>query len=364
MIIANWLLNNIGWVLLVFLPTLSVILYAKKIDHHEFTWNEVGLTLLVGVVMTVCSVGFSFMAEIRDVNSVNGVIVTKDRVHGSYTTCNSTNKDGVCQSWTTHYTVDWQVIGNFGTLDNPLRINTNVGHYESTSSSSRNNRPDPVYYTQAINGNPMAAPVGFRNYIKGAPFSLFSEEDPVMFADKMPAYPDIIGYYNIDRVINVDTEILAFEVAELDKMLDESLKTIGPFKQANIIVVLTEVDDSTYRYQLERAWLGGKKNDVVVIVGLDGREITWSETFTFARSMGNETLKYSMQRSVPAIGEYDNEALHGAIVAGVNSEFTRISEKQFSYLANDVKPKWWVILLAMMFTFLSSCFIIYKLRTN
>lgn len=56
MIITNWLLSNIGWVFLVFIPALSVILYAKKIDHHEFTWNEAGLTILAAVVMTVGSV--------------------------------------------------------------------------------------------------------------------------------------------------------------------------------------------------------------------------------------------------------------------------------------------------------------------
>lgn len=361
--IFNWLASNIGWVILVFLPVLLLAFYVKKIEHREYTWNEVGVTLLVAAIMSCGSVVAGLFAEIGDTNIINGSIINKERVHGSYTTCSSTNSDGQCTSYTTHYTVDWYVHGNFGTLDNPYRESVSVGHYESTSSSSRNNRPDPVYYTQAIIGDPMSLPAFFRNYVKGAPMSLYNTELEPSYP--MPAYPQVEGYYKFNRVVELGSGITTIEQLELDKILDEELKLMGPLKQVNPIVVLVGVDDSNYRYDLENVWLGGKKNDAIFTIGVDeNKNITWASAFTYANSLGNEGFQINAGANMRELGTFTTEGVAEVVISTINADFTRITEKEFSYLAYEISPPWWVILIAMVLTFVVSLFIIHKLLRN
>lgn len=362
MVVFSWLASNIGWVIFVFLPVALLAGYVKRIDHHEFTWQEFGLSLIVAAIMSGGAIAAGLFSEISDINIINGSIFNKSRDDGSYTTCNGTDDKGNCTGYTTHYTVDWRVHGTFGTLDRPYRDAVTVGHYDSTSRSSRDNRPDPTPYVQATIGEPMSIGAPFRNYVKGAPFSLYNNAGPSTMP--IPSYPAVEGYYQFMRVINVDSSLTTFDIVELDNMLDQELKTMGPFKQVNPIVIFTEIDDPTYRYELERTWIGGKKNDAIIVIGLNGTEITWASGFTYANSMGNEGFQINIGRNIRELGTISNTELTQIIKDTINSDFTRISETEFSYLAFEITPSWWVIVIAMILTFGTSLFIIHKLRTN
>jgi len=61
----------------------------------------------------------------------------------------------------------------------------------------------------------------------------------------------------------------------LNDSISGNLRTLGRKKQVNVIVVLTEIDDPSYKYSLEAKWLGGNKNDVIIVMGFDDHKITW-----------------------------------------------------------------------------------------
>ena len=84
--------------------------------------------------------------------------------------------------------------------------------------------------------------------------SLFADKASANdFPEKVPEYPRVHNFYQVDHVINVDAEISAGQVTILDMGIDGILRNLGPTKQANIIVILTEIDDPTYRYAVEQS---------------------------------------------------------------------------------------------------------------
>ena len=59
--------------------------------------------------------------------------------------------------------------------------------------------------------------------------------------------------YQLNRVLQVGTNLQA-QSKEIDKGLDDSLRILGPKHQVNIIVILTNIQDPSYRHAVENAW--------------------------------------------------------------------------------------------------------------
>lgn len=279
-----------------------------------------------------------------DVEIINGEVVSKSREHGTYEqpyTCNCVttydskgNASTVCQTcYETHYTVDWFTATTVGKIDL---------YSEDSTWRSVYNTPDPAFYVNIRPGDPVAQRHSYTNYIQAVPNSLFTASSKTLkerFALLIPPYPDkVYDFYSVDRVLTPGYSLPDIKTWNLE--LANSLRKLGPAKQANSIIVIAKTDDPNYEYALRDAWENANKNDVVLIVGSKNwpnidfvRVISWTK---------NELFKVELRDAVQAMGTV-NHGIVKVLEAQIAKNFSRRHMKEFEYLDDEIAPPTWVI---------------------
>lgn len=347
---------------ILFIP-IAIAFIAKRVFRHTITFKEMGLQVGISVVV-ISIVWFAGTAsQTRDVEIWNGQVVKKQRVHDEYTEsyqCNcrtvscgkncTTTQCSTC--YRDHYTVDWSATTTIG--------NVTFQHLDRTSRSVYQS-PDPQSYIRCVPGEPASLEKAFTNYVKAVPESLFHDNSrgDSELSKKVPAYPRVYGFYRIHRVLNVDSKVSPDVINRLNTELSNDLKTLGRSKQVNIIVILTEIDDPTYRYAVERKWLGGKKNDVVIFLGLDDNKITWTDVMTWAMNKGNELFHVTMRDGLMKIGDVTNPEVAPFIAKTITKLYDRPQMKDFEYLEDQIDPPTWVVMLCVILAIFGSAGLTY-----
>ncbi|MCI0533104.1 hypothetical protein L0Y49_02680 [bacterium] len=328
---------------------------AKRIWDQEVNWTEMTINIIVVVLLSVAVWQLGKYGKTQDTEIWNGYVIDKNRKHGHYlksyqcncsTTCSGSGSNEVCREscstcYEDHYTVTWTAETSVG----DVRFDHKDSRWRSVYNS-----PDPASYIRCIIGEPASLEHGYTNYVQAVPQSLFSGDRNVSeeFRDKIPEYPRVFDFYRIIRVLNIDSKVPTQIRKTLNDDLGTALKIMGAQKQVNIIVILTEIDDPSYRYKIENAWLGGKKNDVVVFIGLDELKITWADVMTWALNKNNEFFHVKMRDRIKELGILDPKTLVPAVTRLVNAHFDRPKMAEFEYLAEEVEPPLWVIVLAVI----------------
>jgi hypothetical protein len=325
--------------LLIFLiPAVVAGLFAKYFLHETYTWQEFACSVAItGVIVSVVYFG-GLYRNMMDTEILNGEITAKERIHDTYIETYSCNcrsvKSGdtyitqcdTCQR--RHYTVTWLAESTVGRIQ--------FDHKDSTSRSVYNS-PDPQAYIDCYVGEPASQLSTYLNYVKAVPTSLFNSAT-VSQAYEPPQYPRIHSFYKVNRVINHGSSVDTNQLNALDNMLDEHLRQLGPNKQANTIAIFTDIKDPNYRYAVENAWIGGKKNDIVLFFGTDGNNIVWTDVMTWALNSGNELLVAELKRQLLAIGTVNAEAIANTTERLVDALYVRPKMEDYEYLKNDIKP--------------------------
>lgn len=349
-----------GFLLIALIPIIWA-LAAKYLLKSTISWPEMGISmgasvLIVGIVWGVGSYGQTMDHEIW-----NGQITSKHRDHGSYIRsydCNcyqscsgsgsSKSCHQVCQTcYEDHYTVKWY-------------LKTTVGHIGLQSFDRTTRRvydsPDPTSYKKAFKGEACSVSKRYTNYIQAVPESIFNAEDTALsatFAKMIPAYPKIHSHYKVNRIIPVGVSIPG--LSTWNENLGNHLRRIGPSKQANIIILLVNTPDQSYRHALERAWLGGKKNDIIVLMGVpEYPKIAWVDTITLGANTGNELMTVMMRDELMKLKTASAETVPDTIATVVTKHFDRKAMEDYAYLADEIDPPMWVIIMAIILAFASS----------
>jgi hypothetical protein len=109
-----------------------------------------------------------------------------------------------------------------------------------------------------------------------------------------------------------------------------------------------------YRYAVESAWLGGEKNDIVVFISTaDGKTIQWVDVMTWALNSGNELFHVKLRDELKAV-PLDADAIHTAIISKTVAHYDRPQMKDYEYLADEIRPPTWVVVIAMIISFFGS----------
>jgi hypothetical protein len=340
-----------GWMVLLLL-TLPMPWIAKSIWPHKIQLLEVLSTLLITTIL-VSAVYFAGIAGMTHDREIwNGKITSKDRRHGHYLrpyecncyeSCSGTGKDRSCTRhcstcYEDRYTVTWTA---HSTID-PFTIE----HFDRGSRSVYN-EPDPHRYTIIQPGDPCSRAHSFTNYVKAVPESLFHANPLIKekFAGKIPAYPgSIYDYYKINRVLTVGVQ-----VPELDKWnheLSMTLRDLGPRRQANAIIVFVNTDDPNYQYALESAWIGGKKNDIIVMIGTTSYpNIDWVAISSWT---DKQLFKVQLRDELFDLKQVDRTKVLATLEKHTNTTFVRKNMQDFEYLKDQIEPPLWVIILALV----------------
>jgi len=226
---------------------------------------------------------------------------------------------------------------------------TNIGdftiEYLDRTSRSVYNTPDPGRYTIIQPGDPVSKTHGYTNYIKAVPETLFRPAELSLrekYLGFIPKYPDdIYDIYRIKRVLAVGISLP--NIDEWNAKLSDALKKLGPQRQANAVIVLTKIASTDYFYALQDAWLNGKKNDIVLVIGapdFPGKP-AWVRVMALTQ---DELFQIKLRDRIMALDSLTADSVIGALHDEAFATFKRKSMKDFAYLDAEIDPPAWVMI--------------------
>lgn len=322
------------------MATIFFVFAKKSITLKEF---------LLQMVIQACIAGVSayiiYNYNTWDQEVLNGTVTSKTRDEVScshsyecncYESCSGSGKDRscsrVCSTCYEHsYDVDWNVHSDIGstTIDRIDRQGTD----------------QPSRWTNVKIGEPYSESHRYINYIKASPNTLFRRQGLVeKYKDKIPAYPETIyDYYRINRMVTVNKSLP--DLNEWNQSLSNINRDIGQARQVNMVIVIANNLPIEFFYALEQAWIGGKKNDVVLVIGTnDKNEVLWNETMAWTN---NQLFKIKMRSRIMDLKSIDREQVITILKEEVGSGYVRRPMKDFEYLKASITPSVseWVVSL-------------------
>lgn len=336
--------------LLLSVPVAILSIYLLQQGGFEKDWKT-SITLFLLITVGSCSVivligeGSKHLST-RDVEIISGQITNKERVNGHYLRpyqCNCTTDskgNRSCQTcYEDRYTVKW-------TAD------STVGSYTIESLDKSSKRvwltPDPERYVKINIGDPAAAEHYYKNYMLGMPEEYSQNKNLGASAEliaKIPAYPEVFDFYNVNRVLNIDGLLTSEKEVEYNKAIANKLKTLGPSKEVNIILIVGKADENLM-YAIREKWNGVKKNDVVVVVGLEDNQVKTVNVLTFAK---NELFKIRLQDRIDA-----NKTLDGLleiVFNEVESSYERPRMRDYEEMKMYLQTPMWALVLIYVLLF-------------
>lgn len=313
----------------------------------------VGLLISAMILFGAFSLGKGLQTS--DIEILNGQVVDKTRTHGHYLrsySCNcrsetSCSSDGSCTShqvcdtcYEDRYTVSWDCQSTIGSF--------RIDHLDRGSRSVYNS-PDPARYVSIKNGDPVSRTNRYTNYIKAVPNSLFrpaQQELRTQFASMIPAYPNrIYDIYRVNRVLGVGVSVS--DISTWNNALSDMLKTLGPSHEVNAVIVFAKTEDPNYFHALQDAWINGKKNDVVLVVGVNtlSQAPLWVDVMALTQ---NSLFQVALRDRIKQLDHLAPETVLPVLEEVIKSDFRRRSMKDFKYLEAEIDPPAWVMWLAIV----------------
>lgn len=325
---------------------LIIGIIATAIGKGRLTWKElfvqegillVAISAVYGISLVITRYGASMDTEIW-----NGRIAEKD--HGSEHCCHSypcncrpcnCDKSGChstcCDTCYRHsHDIWWNATATTG----------ETVYSDGCNSPGTNT---PRRWTEIKIGEPTAVEHSYENYIKANPDTLFKRTGAAQaFPALLPAYPETYDYYRVKRVLALGVPLSRQLQTDLDNQLDEINAKLGASKQMNITLVLAATADQKYVEALNDHWLGGKKNDLVVAIGIKTFPVMdWAGVVSLTKS---EDMKLAIRDKIMYLKSFDGPKVL-KIIEGEARHFKRREMRDFEYLMDSVEPPVWVLIL-------------------
>lgn len=321
------------------------MVYAKIALHHRFTWKEAGIQsgISVGVAMLMTIIVlYGKNLGAMDTELINGQVTSKysQRVSCSHSyECNCTyftdsngNRTRSCQTCYQHpFDMNWIVDTTVGDIRIP-RVNSQ-GTIE------------PPRFTDVVINEPVTRTNTYMNYVKANPDSIFNASNFEHLMEdydyQLPNYPEVHDVYRINRVLVTTPELPRGLYRELSQSISMELRSLSAEKEVNIIVVVTDEANPQYANALEYKWLGGKKNDVVIVLGVSEHPtIEWIESFGWANGsrIFNEINDHYRGKAL------DTETFATDLAGIIREHYERQSFSEYAYLMEELNPPMWLII--------------------
>ena len=308
---------------------IGLVISKGKITIKEFAVLEAAVIIIVGI-----GYGISAYNSVHDVEVWSGRVVSKKKVwvpcSHSYPcnpyNCGTAKQPMTCWHTCYYHTNDWD-----------WDVYTSNGEVITIDRVDSRGSDEPPRWTAVKIGEPTAQTHSFVNYIKGNSSTVLRKTGTKgSFPGMIPEYPNkVYDYYHVDRFVSVGVAEPA--AREWNRMLGEINADLGQKKKLNIVVVAAKTADPNYRYAIEEEWIGGKKNDLLVILGVPNYpKIEWVDVISWSKA---ENLKVELRDSLLAIGSMEKREVIGQAIRGLSDEsFVHRSMKEFEYLAASTQP--------------------------
>jgi hypothetical protein len=321
-----------------------LVFYRGKVTLAEF-----GAMIGVVALLMTAGLGIAYYQSTTDREIWNGQITAKDKLRvnceHSYScncreSCSGSGKSRscttICQTCYEHsFDISWRVSASTGESLNIRRVD-------------RQGLDMPPRWGAAFLGEPFSSSHSYTNYILANPDTVLlgGKGDVEKFKGLIPSYPTVYDYYRSAHLLNMGVANQQ-EAVSWGWLLDEANKRLGTTKQVNLLFVLVPTDDPSYVTALKDAWIGGKKNDAVVVVGSpDGHRIAFADVLSWTPA---QDYKIAVREGIQSIGNLDfRDEIVSLVERETNRRYIRMHMKDFAYLSRSFQPSQG----AMIFLFL------------
>ena len=337
----------VAFFLIVFLVPLALT-GAAFVLLDGVSFKEFGLVGGMALLIAGCSALIVSCANTHDVEVWNGTVTNKQRdtVSCSHSyqchcreTCSGSGKNRSCsQTCDTCYEhlndYDWDVT-------------TSNGETITIDRVDRQGVDEPPRFHAVRVGEPTSVTHSYKNYIKASPDTLFRHQGlKEKYAGQIPKYPqNVYDYYRLDRLVTVDAAV--DDPRSWNDELSRLNAELGHPKQVNMIVVLAKNKPHDWYYALEETWIGGKKNDAVLVVSVDDQmKPQWAEVMAWT---SNDMFKVKLRDDVMDEDTVSRSSLLGSLETDVSKYYVRKPMKDFEYLSSAITPSGteWTITLVV-----------------
>lgn len=349
--------------MLVFIPNLLWPFISRVIFKHSISFVEVFAQVAVILVLVFSIKGVSEWAAIQDTEVWSGYVTGKEqnRVSCSHSySCNcrqvcsgsgsSRTCSTVCDTCYEHpYDYDWDVYSSIGTF--------------TISRVDRRGVKEPSRWTKVSKDDPVSDARLYDNYILAAPDSLFNFENSLIekYGSKIPNYPSrVYDYYHVDRVINLGVPNVSAKQWSRD--LQRRLSKISGRKKVNAVVVLTTQSSTEYADAIKAKWKGGKKNDVIMVVGVSpDHTINWVRILSWSKK---ELFKIQIEDDIRSIGQLDRGEMFDVMFKYIESGYSLMNMAEYEYLKNEMKPSVPALIIGFILCFLANLSLTWFMHRN
>jgi hypothetical protein len=324
----------------IMLVCFGISMYITRQDWKR-NYGEIAAASVIPGIVALAVMAGGWYANVRDVNVLNGFVTskTKDRVSCSHPypcNCRKSGKSTHCDTCYLH-PYDWDWV-----------LHTNIKRDVVIDRIDMQGVREPGRYTKAQVGDAVALTDTYINYLKPSEHSLFNDSKLLnKYSDRVPEYPGkVYDYHYVDRVLT--DKVALPEQDKWNQALANMVKELGDRYQVNTIVLFTSVPEQDYYNAVRQKWLGGKKNDVILIIGTPNfPDIDWVRTLSWT---DNELFKVELQDDVYDLKKVTTpEPVMTQLHDHIAKNFVRKEMKDFDYLKDEVspEPEWYLVALFM-----------------
>lgn len=314
---------------------------------REFVWQE--LLIVVGIQLVIAGTAacICYSANTSDIETWDGFVTKKEKVWTScehsyqchcHQVCSGSGKNRSCsEECDTCYEHtndwDWKVYMSMG------------GDDVDIDRVDRRGSDEPPRWTSVHVGEPASVQHSYTNYIKAAPDTLFRHQGlEEKYKTSIPAYPSVIyDYYRHDHLVQIGTNIPDPKYWNAD--LAHLNGDLGSPRQSNIMVVLVNNKPDDYYDALEEAWIGGKKNDVILVVSIDNTGAPqWARVMAWTT---NPIFKVKLRDAIMAMPVIERWTVMDALRTNIVAYHKRKPMADFEYLKASITPSTseWILTL-------------------
>lgn len=330
---------------MIFLICIIPLLIPFVVKHYypkDVSWKELTLSSVASCLIAVIVYYSSMYAELSDVQIISGQVIEKKSYDSS---CNHSYKCPPCRtsSYKCGKSTCYRTVCNTcyeHRFDRNWLIKSDIENFE-IPRVDRQGLTEPPRFTQAYIGEPVASTMYYDNYVKGAKDSLFNLNQ-YQDLGNMPIYPsEVFDYYKINRVVNLGTNV---KTEPYNQLIAEKLKTLGKAKEVNVVLVFS---NQSYKdsLKLKTAWLGGKKNDVVVVIGLKDETLQWTNVFSWSKT---PMVEVGIKTDLSELSSIEPNQVVNIITDNIQKHYVRREMKEFEYLKDSIEPSTTAIVIAII----------------
>ena len=190
------------------------------------------------------------------------------------------------------------------------------------------------------------------NYIKASKRTILRQKglDITPFKDLLMSYPNVYsegyGPIALDRVIVRGVNVPKEWVKQVNYALAVFTAKKGATYQINPQVYIVGTDNVSFANVLRQEWIGGKKNDAILVVGakqwpkIDWVDVIhWSKKSEFGIIWKDSVLDADFSNPNTVLQGLDQAVKH----------YQRRSFKEYRYLLTDVEIPFWANLIVLIF---------------